>query len=95
MHLPILFHLATEVFQLVMRYFTFPMRFQLNSDFSHTFLMGNLRAVLLTKKITHISAGVLNRPELMVVSVQSLLLLFAIVIIIIAIVFIIVINLTD
>ena len=36
------FHLVTEVFQLVTRYFTFPVRFQLNSDFSHTFLNGQL-----------------------------------------------------
>ena len=34
------FHLVTEVFQLVTRYFTFPVRFQLNSDFSHTFFNG-------------------------------------------------------
>ncbi len=33
MHLPILFHLATMVFHLVMCYFTFPVQFQLNSDF--------------------------------------------------------------
>ncbi len=32
------FHLVTEIFQLVTRYFTFPVRFQLNSDFSHTLL---------------------------------------------------------
>ncbi len=36
------FHLVTEVFQLVTRYFTFPVRFQLNSNFSHTFLNGQL-----------------------------------------------------
>ncbi len=36
------FHLVTEVFQLVTRYFTFPMQFQLNSDFSHSFLNGQL-----------------------------------------------------
>ncbi len=36
------FHLVTEVFQLVTQYFTFPVRFQLNSDFSHTFLNGQL-----------------------------------------------------
>ncbi len=36
------FYLVTEVFQLVTRYFTFPVRFQLNSDFSHTFLNGQL-----------------------------------------------------
>ncbi len=43
------FHLVTEVFQLFTHYFTFPVRFQLNSDFSYTFhfLMENLRAVLL------------------------------------------------
>ncbi len=41
-HLPVLFHLTTEVFQLVTRYFTFPVRFQLNSDFSHTFFNGQL-----------------------------------------------------
>ncbi len=36
------FHLVTEVFQLVTHYLTFPVRFQLNSDFSHTFLNGQL-----------------------------------------------------
>ncbi len=36
------FHLVTEVFQLVTHYFTFPVRFQLNSDFPHTFLNGQL-----------------------------------------------------
>ncbi len=36
------FHLVTKAFQLVTRYFTFPVRFQLNSDFSHTFLNGQL-----------------------------------------------------
>ncbi len=34
------FHLVTEVFQLVMCYFIFPVQFQLNSDFSHSFLNG-------------------------------------------------------
>ncbi len=50
-HLPILFHLATVVFHLasmlfhlVTHYFTFPVRFQLNSYFPHTF---NLYAILL------------------------------------------------
>ncbi len=36
------FYLVTEVFQLVTGYFTFSVRFQLNSDFSHTFLNGQL-----------------------------------------------------
>ena len=36
------FYLVTEVFQLVTCYFTFPVRFQLNSDFFHTFLNGQL-----------------------------------------------------
>ncbi len=36
------FHLVTEVFQLVTCYFTFPVRYQWNSDFSHTFLNGQL-----------------------------------------------------
>ncbi len=35
-------HLVTEVFQIVTCYFTFPMRFQLNSNFSHTFINGKL-----------------------------------------------------
>ncbi len=46
-HLSVLFHLATVVFHLaymlfhlVMHYFTFPVRFQLNSYFPHTFLNG-------------------------------------------------------
>ncbi len=48
MHLPTLFHFATMLFHLVMCYFTFPVRFQLNSYFFPIhFLKGNLRAVLL------------------------------------------------
>ncbi len=34
------FHLVIEVFQLFTRYFTLPVQFQLNSDFSYTFLNG-------------------------------------------------------
>ncbi len=35
-------HLVIEVFQLFTRYFTLPVQFQLNSDFSYTFLNGKL-----------------------------------------------------
>ncbi len=41
-HLPVLFHLAPMVFHLVMCYFTFPVQFQLNSDFPCTFSNGQL-----------------------------------------------------
>ncbi len=35
-------HLVIEVFQLFTRYFTLPVQFQLNSDFSYKFLNGKL-----------------------------------------------------
>ncbi len=56
--LPVLFHLATKVLQLVYVLFhlvtcnfTFPMQFQLNTDFPIHSLMDYLRAVLLLCKI--------------------------------------------
>ncbi len=36
----VLFHLVSELFHLVTFYFTFPVRFQLSSNFSHIFLNG-------------------------------------------------------
>ena len=62
-HLPVLFHLATVVFhlvtmlfQLVTRYFTFPVRFLLNSNFSHTFLNGQLTRRAHCSYLTHVSS---------------------------------------
>ena len=48
------FHLVTVLFQLVTSYFTFPLQFQLNSDFSHTFEWETLNCTFFSspKKVT-------------------------------------------